>query len=377
MKKIILSLMIIFCSSPVLSQINSEEIRFSIGEKQTLFFPNLKKVEVSNPKVVRLHRTEKEEVVIEALSKGNTLLLLQDEGGPREIPIIVYSKLALDLEREIKELTAHIEGIQIKNIVHQVIISGKILTPEDNNTLREIEKHYENVINLAKPMPSANILPMEKMIQVELKMIEVNQQKIKAIGLKFPDSINTHFTIDREDRDDLVTTTLKTSTQFDLLFNAFEKKGMAKILANPKLVCKNGGEAHFLAGGEIPIRLTHAKSLSVQWKSYGILFHILPTTDPENHIFVNLKMEVSTLNNAQMVEGIPGILTRRIETSINVEDGETIVLSGLVHQENGEDIHQVPLISSIPIIGNLFQSREFQNKNSELMIFVTPTVKKT
>ena len=356
----------------------AEEIRLSIGEQRTLLFPGLKKVENKNKKLTRVRvYPQRDEVVIQAISKGNSTLLIRDDLGERSIAVIVYSKLALDLEREIKELTSHIEGIEVRQIGHQVILSGPVLTPEDYRIVQKIEKQYDKVTNLTRPLPSSQIIPLDKMIQIELKMIETNTRKLRKIGLELPDSIKTHFSINTQHQEGLHTTTFNTSTQFDLIFHALEKKGLAKILANPKLICKNGGEAHFLAGGEIPIRLAHERSLSVQWKPYGIMLHIQPTADSRDHIFATIKVEISTLNPSQMIEGVPGILTRKLQTSINVRNNETIILSGLVHQENGEDIRKVPVISALPILGTLFQSKEFQNSNSELIIFVTPTIRQT
>lgn len=359
------------------SHIFADEIRLSIGESKTLLFPGLKRVENTNKKLMRARIIpDKNEIILTALSKGNGTLLIEDELGDHTFEVIVYSKLALDLEREIKELTADIEGIEVRNVGHQIVLSGKILTPQDYEIIKMIEKRYENVITMATPLPSAKVIRMEKMIQVELKMIELNKNRLRSIGLQFPDSINTHFSLNLHRQNDTVTTTLQAATQFDLIFRALEKKGLAKILANPKLICKNGGEAKFLAGGEIPIRLSHEKSLSVEWKPYGISLHIFPTADSQNHISVTLNVEISTLNDAQSIEGVPGMLTRRLETSLNVKEGETIILSGLLHQENSEDIHRVPALSSIPILGILFQSKQFQNRNTELMIFVTPTIRK-
>ncbi|MBI3018656.1 MAG: hypothetical protein HYY61_02040 [Deltaproteobacteria bacterium] len=124
----------------------------------------------------------------------------------------------------------------------------------------------------------------------------------------------------------------------------------------------------------MPLKLSRGRELSVQWKPYGISLDIQPLADPFHQIATTLKIEVSTLNTAQSVEGIPGLLTRRLQTAVNVPSGETIVLSGLIHQEQGQDIQRVPAISSLPILGELFQSKHFQNKETELMIFVTPSI---
>ena len=345
----------------------ASEIRLSIGETQHFYFPGLKKVENYNKKLVQLRPIpEKDEIALTALSKGNGKILVQDQLGSRALPVIVYSKLALDLEREVKDLTADMEGISVRSAGHKVLLKGKVMTPEDLHTLQRIEKLYDNVLNLTEPLPSAQALTLEPMITIDVKMLELNKNKLQSLGLEFPAALKTHFLLTNH--------ALEATSEFDLIFHALEKNGFAKILANPKLICKNGSHANFLAGGEIPLQLSHRGELSVQWKSYGISLEIQPLADHFQQIATTLKIEVSTLDTSQKVQGIPGILTRRLQTSVNVASGETIVLSGLIHHESGQDIQKIPAISSLPILGELFQSQHFQNKETELMIFVTPSI---
>jgi len=345
----------------------ASEIRLSVGETQHFYFPGLKKTENYNKKLVHLRSiSQKDEISITALSKGNGKILIQDQLGSHTLPVIVYSKLALDLEREMKELTAHIEGISVRNTGHKVLLTGKVMTPQDLKTLARIEKLYDNVLNLTEPLASAQALTLEKMITIDVKMLELNKNKLRSLGLQFPDALKMHFQSSFQ--------TLQASAEFDLIFNALEKNGFAKVLANPKLVCKNGGHADFLAGGEIPLKLSRGRELSVQWKPYGISLDIQPVADHFYQIATLLKIEVSQLDHAQSVEGIPGLLTRKLQTAINVPSGQTIVLSGLIHHEQGQDIQKVPAISGLPILGDLFQSKHFQNKETELMIFVTPSI---
>ncbi len=346
----------------------ASEIRLSIGETQRFYFPGLKKAENYNKKLIQLHSiSEKDEVVLTALSKGNGKILIEDQLGSRTLPLIVYSKLTLDLEREVKELTEEIEGISVRSSGHKVILKGKVMTPQDLKTLERIEKLYdENVLNLTEPLPSAQALKLETMIAIDVKMLELNKNKLNALGLQFPDALKLHFQSSFQ--------ALQTHTEFDLIFHALEKKGLAKILANPKLVCKNGGHADFLAGGEIPLKISRGRDLSIQWKPYGISLDIEPLVDSFHQIATTLKVEVSQLDSTQSVDGLPGLLTRRLKTSVNIPSGETIVLSGLIHHEQGQDIQKIPAISSLPILGELFQSKRFQNKETELMIFVTPSI---
>ena len=373
MKKFITLIILIFLFQ--VSSLWAAEIRLSIGEKRTLHFPGLKKFHNTNSKLVRAKiLPDQEEVILTALSKGNGELFVQDQEGSRTVPLIIFSKLALDLEREIKELTSDIEGILVRSVGHKVLISGKILTPQDVKTIERISKMYENVMNMTQSAASAQILTLEKMIHIDVKMMELNKQKLQHLGIEFPESLTNHFSLLSHFQKGAITSTLQMTTEFNLIFRALEKNGYSKILANPKLVCKNGGEADFLAGGEVPLKLSRGRDLSIQWKPYGILLHINPQADNQNNIATTLKVEVSTLNPATAVEGIPGLLTRKLQTSANVPSGKTIVLSGLIHHENREDIQALPPLSHLPVLGELFSSKQFQHKETELIIFITPSI---
>lgn len=365
-----MTLAILF-SSPLFA----EELRLSIGETRKLHFTHLKKVENSNPKLIRVRiLPEEDEISISALSKGNGKIFVKDQFGNHAIDVIVYAKLALDLEREIKELTTDIEGIEVRQAGHLVVISGKVITSNDLDRLQKIEKKYEDkIINLTEPLPTAKTIPLEKMIEIDVRMIEFNKNRLRAIGIQFPELIQTHFSINQNFTPYQISA--QAVSQFELILRAIEKKGWAKIVANPKLVCKNGNEAHFMAGGEIPIRLAHRGSLSVQWKPYGILLHILPKADAENQISTTIKIEISTLSPQSAIEGIPGLLTRKVETSMNVKNGETIALSGLIHHQNGEQRQGIPMLGNLPIVGVLFEAKEFKTENTELAVYVTPHVK--
>jgi pilus assembly protein CpaC len=138
-------------------------------------------------------------------------------------------------------------------------------------------------------------------------------------------------------------------------------------------VCASGKKASFQAGGEIPIPRTDSEGrVSVTWKPYGIILEVAPAIHSEGHIQVQLRSEVSMVDHANAIEGVPGILTRKVETHLSLETGQTIVLSGLVHSDDAKNIQKVPLLGDIPIFGELFKSHSFKKRETELIVFLTP-----
>jgi Flp pilus assembly secretin CpaC len=164
------------------------------------------------------------------------------------------------------------------------------------------------------------------------------------------------------------------SASLDTTLLALSRNGRARILASPRLVTRSGESADFLAGGEIPIALVAERDTSLTWRPYGILLECTPEADPEGRIAARLAVEVSTLDRANGVPEAPALATRRVRTSFTVGSGETIALSGLLSADASKDVRRVPGIGRIPILGELFKSRAWHARETELVVFVTPTL---
>jgi pilus assembly protein CpaC len=151
--------------------------------------------------------------------------------------------------------------------------------------------------------------------------------------------------------------------------------GDAGVLASPELATRSGGEAKFLAGGQVPLPVTSPTGqISVTFKDYGIKLNVMPVVDDNNLIQAKLETEVSSIDPSVRVQGIPGFLTRSTSSDINLKSGQTIVLSGLVNQDLSNNINKFPWLGDVPILGVFFKSKNFQANRSDLVMFVTPTV---
>ncbi|MXO62260.1 type II and III secretion system protein family protein [Qipengyuania oceanensis] len=165
----------------------------------------------------------------------------------------------------------------------------------------------------------------------------------------------------------------------DAYVEALEAKGFAKTLANPTLVAMSGETASFLAGGEFPIPVAqngNNDAISVQFKPFGVSLGFTPTVLGDKTINLVVEPEVSSIDsNASIALGglnIPGVQTRRASTTIELRDGESFAIAGLIQQDMTTQVSQVPLLGSLPIIGALFRSTSFQKGETELIIVVTP-----
>jgi pilus assembly protein CpaC len=209
-------------------------------------------------------------------------------------------------------------------------------------------------------------LEVEPTIKVEITVAEIKRNVSVQYGLKWPSSYTA--TVLPEGG------TEKSPLPFAL--TALEQNGLGKILASPNLLCRSGKEAEFLAGGEFPIKIMNYKAQDVVWKRYGILLRVKPRADAAGRLSISLETEVSTLDKSMAVDGIPAILTNRVSSHFDLTKPQTIALSGLLKNEDGNSTEGVPLLSRLPIIGALFSSKDFRENRSELIIFVRPSILK-
>jgi pilus assembly protein CpaC len=169
-------------------------------------------------------------------------------------------------------------------------------------------------------------------------------------------------------------------TTIDVLINALEQRGLVRTLAEPNLTTISGETASFLAGGELPIPIGQANSnqITVEYKRYGVGLAFTPTVLSGGQINLKIEPEVSQIDpNNQVPIGaglppIPGIIVRRAATTIELRDGQSFMIGGLLQNEAKTNLEQVPWLASLPVLGQLFSSRSYLRKETDLAIIVTP-----
>jgi pilus assembly protein CpaC len=164
----------------------------------------------------------------------------------------------------------------------------------------------------------------------------------------------------------------------DVLVNALEQKGVARSLAEPNLVALSGDTASFLAGGEYPIPVSGSLgTVSVTYKKYGVGLAFTPTVLSRGLINMKIEPEVSQLDTTHMVSigngiNVPSLIVRRASTTVELRDGQSFMIGGLLQTVNQNQIDQLPWLGSVPVLGTLFSSKSYQQNQTDLAIIVTP-----
>ena len=206
-------------------------------------------------------------------------------------------------------------------------------------------------------------LMIEPLVRTRVILAELSKTEARDFGVQWPSDYQAQLLP-------------KLSADANLLatLHALESRGKAQILASPNLLCKSGGEAKFHAGGSFPVRIFSRYSHDIIWKEHGVLLSVHPQADFQGAISLELETEVSLLDSANSVEGIPALKTNTVKSHFDLPGKRTIALSGLLRQELGDDKEGLPYLTSIPVLGSLFSSQKFVKRQSELVIFVTPEI---
>jgi Flp pilus assembly secretin CpaC len=211
------------------------------------------------------------------------------------------------------------------------------------------------------------------MLQINVRFIEVGRSGRSKFGISLPGSnaaIGASITFPALDTAQLQIAPLAA------FFSAVKENSNAREIATPVLLTRNGEKASFLAGGEVPIVIENSGTSGapqVQFKPYGIIFSATPRTQTDGTIWMSIDAEFSSIDESISYKGVPGFLSRKVNTQVALVSGNAAILTGLVTSRDAKQVEKFPILGSIPILGELFKSRSFKDEASELWIAIWTT----
>jgi pilus assembly protein CpaC len=227
-------------------------------------------------------------------------------------------------------------------------------------------------------------------VNIRVRFAEVSRQKLLSYGVNWSALVNTgNFSFGlitggplsqgaAAGATNLISGGFASSNaNVDVLLDALQSNGILEILAEPNITAMTGQTASFLAGGEIPVPVPVNRDLvGIEYKPYGVSLTFTPTLLPGRRIALQVRPEVSTLASNSTVEivgvTVPTFQVRRADTSVEVGSGQTFAIAGLFQRNNSQDVDKLPLLGDMPVLGNLFRSKRFQQNETELVILITP-----
>lgn len=419
--------LIIFMSWWQSAKAESPEI-LAIGEQKTIEVSAETRFSVGNPEVVQVKSTSitggKTLLLVKGKSQGfSDLILLEKNATRHSVAFRVVSKREAALSGDARVLLPRISGLHSQNLGATVVVSGTVQSISDWNQLQkfvddskgrilnqanlhpltrlkmevELRKLFQkagiagvevkgagNVLVLRGSLGSlkdkafAEQLAREKFpsilsqleapfelgasLKFSAKILEVNRKGAQALGFDWTDEIPGALQVQRK--------FLKSPLGLEANFKFLETEGQAKTLAQPQLMVNEKGIAELKAGGEFPVPYSNKSQAGFAWKAYGLRLRLELLGQANEKVRTKIQVELSSPDPTLARDGVPGVRSNTMESEINLKTGEPIVLSGLSEVFRGSAEKRIPLLGSIPILGALFTSSEFQERKSDLVILL-------
>jgi len=369
-----------------------------VGQSRLITFDRpIERFSVSNPEIAEAVLVTNNQVVVNGKAFGQINFIAWEKGSGQFLVFDVYVRTNLSLiDSQIRALFPK-DDIRLSQANGSVVLSGSVSDPRIATQADAVVQAagFKTVNLLESPVKSAT------QVQLMVRVAEVSRNRMRELGTSYayqgapgvggylnsgqgPSALSAI-------QGGLLNGTLATPLNLFLMggntlafLRALQQQGALRALAEPNLIAMNGQTASFLAGGEYPVPVVQSGSdhstVTIIFKEYGVRLNFKPTIIDEDHIRLELEPEVSTLDFANGVrfEGflIPALRTRRAKTGVELRDGQSFALAGLLDNSETQTLSKVPGLGDVPILGNLFRSKQFQKNESELMFIVTAQVVK-
>lgn len=357
----------------------------------------MRRVYVSNPKVVDSVTATPNELLLTAKEPGTSSVVVWDEEGHSKITT-VSSDVDVDALKGALAQAFPGEPLEVAAQEDHVQLAGVMRSQTDIDAAVRLASGYgKQVSNSIRLAP-----PHVKEVQLKVRFIEVDRIKLAQFGVNFFSGGKNTSQISSSLATGLIQTaststplsaTLSTANPMNLyLYNSqlnvgvaladLEQKQVAQSLAEPTITALSGQEASFISGGEFPFPVVQSQNgsvvVTVEFKPYGVKLNFTPTINPDGTIRLKVAPEVSALDytNEVTISGytIPAISVRRAQTEVELKDGQSFAISGLLDRRVTDQLSRTPGIASVPILGELFRSKNKNLSVIELILVITPVV---
>lgn len=386
-------------ASGLFGQTSVEELSVTIGKSIIIDYPSsIGRISTSDPDVVDAVAVSTREVLLHAKSHGVATVVVWAKSGQRNFYNISVEHDLAPIRKLLRE-TFPEEEIKIQAARDSITLTGAVSSQDISDRAAAVTASLaKTVVNNLTLLPG----DVQKQILLRVKFAELDRDITTQFGvnlvstgaLNTPGRISTgQFSPPSIDKlrgapsdfsisDALNIFAFRPDLNLSAFVSALKSQQLLQILAEPNLVTSDGQEASFLVGGEFPVPVlqggANSGAVTIMFREFGIRLTFLPKITGNNTIQMYVKPEVSSidLTNAVTFSGftIPALSTRRMETNIELAEGQSFVIGGLLDDRLRATFHRIRGLSSIPILGELFKSREKKKSNSELIVMVTPEI---
>ena len=384
-------------SSTLSSTDEVETITLSLGQGHLMEVGQVLRIALGSGRVLQANWLDDRQLLLIPEAPGETTLHLWLKGGGiRKYQILVTESNSVRLAQDMNLLLGENSGVRARALGERILLEGQNPTEEGAWRAAELVKRYPQVISLVSRRG------YEQMINLEVKMIEIGRNALKQLGVRWQGGGAGDWAVSGPSfgvigdfkrsgaflpeggaaatrgfavapRIHPFATSASMVSSLSSMIDLMVQNGDAAVLAEPRLSTRSGGKARFVAGGELPIPVLSANgAANVDFKEYGVRFEVEPVINAQGVISASLHTEVSSIDDEVTVMGVPGLRKQSSNTDVNLRPGETLVIAGMVRNEMSGAITKIPGLGDLPILGHLFRSKRFRQRESEMVVLITP-----
>ncbi|MET3233682.1 UNVERIFIED_ORG: pilus assembly protein CpaC [Burkholderia sp. 1263] len=336
---------------------------------------NASSVFVADPTIADVHAPSPKAVFVLGKKAGTTTLYVLGADNRTLLQQTVVVSRDTDALRRAVAARFPAMRLQLTAGPGSLLVSGQAASASDADAVVQTLTPY-----LADKEVLVNRITIDRPLQVQLRVriTEVDRNVTQQLGINWSSVGSTVGQFSASAIFGFGTVQRGRGTSIQALVDALSQEGLLTVLAEPNLVALSGQTASFLAGGEFPIPVSQSNNgaISVEFKQFGVKLDFTPTVMNERRISLKVRPEVSQIDATASVTTngitVPGLSVRRADTTVELASGQSFAIGGLLQTNTTDIISQVPGLGSIPILGKLFSSTNYQNNKTELVIIVTP-----
>jgi pilus assembly protein CpaC len=398
-------LVVLVAAQSALAQGGPEDIRLTVGKSIVIDYPtDISRISTSNPDIVDASPVTAREILVHGKSFGTVTLVVWSKAGQRNFYNITVEQNLEPLRKLFKD-TFPKEDIHVQSSRDSLSLTGHVSSKDVADRAAALATPFAKTIVNNLQVASS----VEKQILLRVKFAELDRAAITQFGVNLisTGALNTvgGTTTGQFPAPQLPTVTgtagssvpqtnpfsitealnifaFRNDINLGAFIKALQNNNLLQILAEPNLVTSNGKEASFLVGGEFPIPVlqggANSGAITIQFREFGVRLNFNPSITENNTIRMFVKPEVSALDFAHALSfngfTIPALSSRKMETTIELGEGQSFVIAGLIDTRVTETISRIPGLANLPILGNLFKAKDVERNNTELIVLVTPEI---
>jgi pilus assembly protein CpaC len=401
----LLAALITMSAGSARAQSGAEALNLKVGQSVVIDYPSdIRQVDFSNPEILDGNAVTTREIVLHGKGLGTTTMIVWSKTGQRTFYNITVDTNIDPLKRLLRESFPN-ENILVSTSRDSISLNGHVSSKEVGDLAVALATPFAKTI--VPNMQFGGPAGIDRQILLRVKFLDLDRSKelqygVNLMGLggqtfggtstgQFTGSAltgslgagsNQVSTVSNTISKALNIFALDPKLNIGALIQALEAESIAQTLAEPTLIATNGKEAFFLVGGEVPVPVlqggANAGAVTIQYKEFGIKLIFTPNITENHTLKLHLRQEVSSLDysNAVTLSGftIPALQTRRAETDVEMGEGQSFVIAGLVSNTEVDTYNKIPVLGSIPIFGALFKSRDEKKTREDLVVVVTPEI---